>query len=131
VRTINVRVSVAKVIGLLEKKVVEMKASNATLEEQMKQKEKTEAAWVKGLVQAHVKSTPTSFNFNDRWNTPDGYFELEVNYLIKGKMLEPVVLAPRFNETEIRDVENTIRILKLSEDETVSASTYKNIVQYL
>jgi hypothetical protein len=128
-RSISVKVAKDKVIKALKAKIEES-AKNEKLNE------KNEAAY-KVALDKYQRSIIKDFakhleleNVNTRWNG-----QLEVTYKVeKGVELpkqpdwERVSVLGRY---EVQEIENAIRILEMSDEEFVSASTMKQIASYL
>ena len=133
--SINVKVPTKKVIASLEKRLVEMKESNKKAEVAAKEyntKQREYEAAVKAFVPTG-KTSDTNIRYGWRGDA-SRTVEVTVTYEVKRSEL-PV--APdrseveQFSQHTIREVEGAIRILKMTDEETVSASTFKAVSQYL
>lgn len=133
-KNISVKVPVAKVVAALEAKV---KASKAALAEIKKIRnahktahEKWEVAFAKAVVKA---GTITGANV-DRWYNPTKY-SVNVNVpegtVLPEKPEMPDLPVCDLGAADIEEAENAIRILKMTEDEYVSASVFKNLSRFL
>ena len=134
--SINVKVPTKKVIASLEKRLVEMKEANKNAEKLSKEyaaKEKEYEAAMKAFVPTG-KPTETTVRYG--WHRQDNARMVEVCVMYTVKRSELPVAPERyeceqFSQHTIRDVEGAIRILKMTDEETVSASTFKAVSQYL
>lgn len=133
--SINVKVPTKKVIASLEKRLVEMKESNKKAEVAAKEyntKQREYEAAVKAFVPT---GKPSDTNIRYGWrNDESRTVEVTVSYNVKRSELPAQPERPeceQFSQHTIREVENAIRILKMTDEETVSASTFKAVSQYL
>lgn len=133
--SINVKVPTKKVIASLEKRLVEMKESNKKAEVAVKEyhaKQREYEAAVKAFVPT---GKPTDVNIRWGWGRDDSRtVEVTASYTVKRSELPTQPERPeveQFGQHTIREVENAIRILKMTDEETVSASTFKAVSQYL
>lgn len=130
---ISVKISTAKMISALEKKVKELTASLAKEKSDLVTFEDKHEEWsiaVAELAHASGKIPVVASYSYDR--------KISLTYHGLGKIpaepRTPVSCRP-YNEItpekKIEEIENTIRILKMTDEETVSTSTFKAISQYL
>jgi hypothetical protein len=128
--SINVKVPTKKVIASLEKKLADIKAAEVAAA----QYEKDLAAW-KALVLAAVDGTwkVQDSDLRTRWNQTKP--TLTVTYEVP-----KALLAQKPKERQditgvergaISEIESAIRILKMTDEDTVSASTFKAVSKYL
>ena len=131
-RAISVKVATPKVIKALEAKLVEGKNAITNNEKKRKEYAKTEKVWAKqvaDLVFKHISKADVSANENWRGETnvnisiPSG--------LIKLPEKPSIELENELGRYEVQEIENAIRILKMTDEDTVNASTFKSIAQYL
>ena len=128
-RGINVKVAKAKVVKALKVKLDESVKNE-------KLNEKNEAAhkvaldkYQKSIIKDYAKHLEIE-NVCTRWNG-----QLEVSYKVaKGIELPKQPdweRLPVLGRYEVQEIENAIRILEMSDEEFVSASTMKQIASYL
>ncbi|NDB61846.1 hypothetical protein EB001_25910 [bacterium] len=118
-KSINVKIATTKVIKALETKLAQIqkdKANQATNEERYT---KAHEKWSKDVAKLALNAINKAENLsaNLRYN---GMINVEFN-LPKGAIDLPMV----------DEIENAIRILKMTDEETVSTSTYNSIARYL
>ena len=135
-KAINVKIATTKVIKALETKLAQIqkdKANQATNEAKF---EKAQEKWNKEVAKLamSVISKAEDLSANKRYNgiihvsfdLPAGSIELPD---------EPTKDFDTYHEWQYREmvdeIENAIRILKMTDDEVVSTSTYNAIAQYL
>jgi hypothetical protein len=128
-RAISVKVSTAKVIKALEDKLEAGK--NAIGNNENKRKAHTLA------LTEHYNSIMATYgdklvieNVSQRWNG-----QIEVSYKVNKDIEIPnapqLELEQELGRYEVQEIENAIRILKMTDEEVVNASTFKSIAQYL
>ena len=128
--SINVKVPTKKVIASLEKKLTDIKAAEVA----DAQYEKDFAAW-KALVVASVDGAwkVQNSDLRTRWNQNKP--TLEVTYEVpKALLAQKPKERGRITVEErkaISEIESAIRILKMTDEDTVSASTFKAVSKYL
>ena len=128
-RAINVKVATVKVIKGLEDKI----ANNAKVVAENKNKREahkvTLEKYHKQVVKDYAKDLEID-SINKRWSGT-----LEVNYKISKDAELPeapqLELERELASWEVDEIENAIRLLKMTDEETVNASTFKSIAQYL
>jgi hypothetical protein len=131
-RALSVKVATPKVIQALEAKLVAGKLAITNNEKKRKEYEKIEKAWAKevaDLVFKHISKAELSAHENYR-------NEVSVNITIPAGAIKlpekpSIDLEQELGRYEVTEIENAIRILKMTDEETVNASTFKTIAQYL
>jgi hypothetical protein len=131
-RAISVKVATSKVIKALEDKLVNGKNAIVSNEKKRKDYEKVEKAWAKevaDLVFKQISKAEVSAHEN---------YRNEVNVTITlpaGSIKLPekpsMDLEQELGRYEVQEIENAIRILKMTDEEFVNASTFKQVAQYL
>jgi hypothetical protein len=131
-KAISVKVSTAKVIKALEDKLDTGKKAIANNEKKRKDYEKVEKAYSKelaDLVFKHIAKAEVSAHENWRG-------ELNVNLQLPANTIKlpekpSIDLERELGQYEIQEIENAIRILKMTDEEVVNASTFNKVAQYL
>ena len=131
-RGVSVKVSTTKVIKALEDKLEAGTKAIANNEKMRKDYEKVEKAWAKEvaeLVFKHISKAEVSAHENYR-------NELNMNITLPSGTIKfpekpSMDLEQELGRYEVQEIENAIRILKMTDEETVNASTFKTIAQYL
>jgi hypothetical protein len=135
-KSINVKIATSKVIKALENKLAQIqkdKANQASNEEKF---EKAHDKWSKDVAKlalgaiskAEDLSASVRYNgmINVDFNLPKGAIELPA---------QPEKDFESLNDWQYREmvdeIENAIRILKMTDEEVVSTSTYNTIARYL
>ena len=135
-KSINVKIATSKVIKALENKLAQIqkdKANQATNEERYT---KAHEKWSKDVAKLALNAINKAENLsaNLRYN---GMINVDFN-LPKGAIELPAQPEKDFeslNDWQYREmvdeIENAIRILKMTDEEVVSTSTYNTIARYL
>ena len=135
-KAINVKIATTKVIKALETKLAQIqkdKANQATNEERYN---KAHEKWSKDVAKLALNAInkAESLSANLRYN---GMINVDFN-LPKGAIDlpdEPQKDFDTYHEWQYKEmvdeIENAIRILKMTDEETVSTSTYNAIARYL
>lgn len=131
-RAISVKVATTKVIKALEDKLDASKKAITNNEKKRKDYEKVEKAYAKEVADIVFKQiSKADVSAHENWRN-------EVNVTITlpaGSVKLPekpsIDLERELGQYEISEIENAIRILKMTDEETVNASTFKTIAQYL
>jgi hypothetical protein len=130
-RSVTVKVATSKVIKALEDKIannVKIEASNEKKQEAYKV---AQDKYFKTVLKEFKDSLTIDSISKHSWRN-----SLTVQYEIAGGAQlpdEPEIekLESELGQYEINEINNAIRILKMTDEEFVSTSTFKNIAQYL
>jgi hypothetical protein len=131
-RALSVKVATPKVIKALEAKLEAGTKAIANNEKKRKEYEKTEKVWAKEVADLVIKQiSKADVSASENWRG-----EVSVNFTIPtGTIKLPekpsIDLEQELGRYEVTEIENAIRILKMTDEETVNASTFKSIAQYL
>ena len=135
-KSINVKIATTKVITALETKLAQLKKDKANQKVNEEKYRKAHEKWRKDVAKLALsainKAEDLSANLryngsvNVDFNLPKGAIELPA---------EPEKDFESFHEWQYKEmvdeIENAIRILKMTDEETVSTSTYNTIARYL
>ena len=131
-RSISVKVSTAKVIKALETKLADSEKAIKNNEKLRKDYEKVVKAWNKEVAELATKHfAKAEVSANENWRG-----ELSIDFrLPAGTFPLPekpeLELEQELGRWEVQEIENAIRILKMTDEEVVNATTFKTIAQYL
>lgn len=135
-RAINVKIPTAKVIEALENKLAELQEEKETYPARRAQFEADFDVWKLTLAQMVDTTKIDSVQVNERRWSSKPEIDVLITYTIQAtkdipERPEPPA-NPGYREREMEDnIENALRILKMTEQTEVSASTYNSIAQYL
>ena len=135
-KAINVKIATTKVIKALETKLAEIKTDYANQEVNQEKHDKAVEKWQKevGKLALSAISKAEEVNANTRYNG-----EINVQFTLPKGTIELPAEPQRnfdtmhqwqFKET-CDEIENAIRILKMTDEEVVSTSTYNAVARYL
>ena len=131
-RALSVKVATPKVIAALQAKLEASAKAVVNNEKKKKEHEKALKAWAKEVAELAYKQlakAEVSAHTNYRNEA-----SISIN-LPAGAIVIPerptVELEKELGKYEIDEIENAIRILQMTDEETVNASTFKTIAQYL
>jgi hypothetical protein len=131
-RAISVKVATTKVIKALEDKLATGTKAITNNEKKRKDYDKVEKAWAKevaDLVFKNLSKAEVSAHENYR-------NEVNVNICLPAGSIKlpekpSMDLEQELARYEVQEIENAIRILKMTDEEFVNASTFKQVAQYL
>lgn len=135
-KSINVKIATTKVITALETKLAQLKKDKANLKVNEEKYNKAHEKWRKDVAKLALSAINKAedLSANVRYN---GSVNVDFN-LPKGAIdlpAEPEKDFESFHEWQYKEmvdeIENAIRILKMTDEETVSTSTYNTIARYL
>ena len=136
-RTLNVKIPTVKIIKALETRLAKLEADYTKQDENEAKFQKKLEAWKKDIGEWAIanfsKAQDLRTNYRP-WNkTLNVDFDIVVNE--KDFPAEPVKDYEQIHQHSYNDmkeeIENAIRILKMTDEESVSTSTYNSIARYL
>jgi len=136
-KAINVKIATTKVIKALETKLAQIKKQYAEQDALEAKYQKALEKWKKELLEFALgnikKATNVRTNFSSWSNKANIDFDIPLDGLDFPK--EPKrdfeQLHPHTYSEMVEEIENAIRILKMTDEEVVSTSTYNAIARYL
>jgi hypothetical protein len=136
-KAINVKIATPKVIKALETKLAELNKSWANQAENEAKYEKAREKWRKEVGKFAIANVAKAENFRTSyrsWNkTLNVDFDLTCNegdFPVEPQREFEQLHQHTYNEMK-EEIENAIRILKMTDEEVVSTSTYNAIARYL
>jgi hypothetical protein len=136
-KAISVKIATPKVIKALETKLAQLEKDYTSQEANEAKYKKAYEKWQKELVEYAVANIKKAENFRTNYrswnNTLNIDFDLTVSK--EGLPVEPEREFEQMGSHTYREmkqeIENAIRILKMTDEETVNTSTYNAIARYL
>lgn len=135
-RSINVKIPTKKVIDALETKLTELKENKVNQKINQEKYDKAVEKWQKEIGKLAVLHIAKAENIrtNVRYNGT-----VNIDFDLPAGTIEFPSQPERDFDTYhdwqykemVEEIENAIRILKLTDEETVSTSTYNSIAKYL
>lgn len=135
-KSIQVKIATTKVIKALETKLADLKKTQATQKTNEEKLSKAQEKWAKEVAKLALAQIAKAENLraNVRYN---GQINVDFD-LPKGVIdlpQEPEKDFETYNDWQYREmyeeIENAIRILKMTDEEVVNTSTYNAIARYL
>jgi hypothetical protein len=136
-KAISVKIPTQRVITALENKLAELEANYKTQDENEAKYQEAYKAWQKQLADFAIANFAKAENIRTNYRTWNK--TLNVDFDIVGSDKEfPVEPERNFEQlhrhtyTEMKEeMSNAIRILKMTDEEVVSTSTYNAVARYL
>jgi hypothetical protein len=135
-KAINVKIATVKVIKALEDKLEQLKKNKANEKENEAKYKKAQEKYQKevGKLALDKIAKATDLNTHTRWNN-----DVVINFTLPAGTIElPTEPQRDFEVVQdyvyremIEEIENAIRILKMTDEEVVSTSTYNSVARYL
>jgi len=136
-KAINVKIATTKVIKALETKLVEVKANYAKKDANEAKYRKAVEKWQKEVGKWAVGKIADAQNFRTNYRSWNNTLNVDFD-LITDKSDFPAEPEKDYEEIHahtyremVEEIENAIRILKMTDEEVVSTSTYNAIARYL
>ena len=136
-RTINVKIPTIKVINALETKLAQMKADYTKQDELEAKYQKAHEKWNKDVKAWAVKNFSKAENIRTSYRSWNSTMNVDFDISCDAKDFpqEPdrdfEIMTTHQYKDDVEEIENAVRILKLTDDEVVSTSTYNSIARYL
>jgi hypothetical protein len=134
-KSINVKVSTGKVVQALETALASRKKQIADWEKTQEDHKKKVTDWEKSVID-HIKSgkaKPTQVSEHRNWRNDTN--EAHIVIVLPASLTYPNSPdKPRelwSVETDIEELENAIALLKMTDEEYVSTSTYKGVARLI
>jgi len=136
-KPISVKIATAKVIKALEAKLAKTKADYAKQDEYEAKYKATKEAWQKALGAWAIENFSKAQDLRTNYRSYNKTLNVDFDIITDGNDFpkEPEkdyeeIHRHTYNEM-VEEMENAIRILKMTDEETVSTSTYNAIARYL
>ena len=131
-RGVSVKVATTKVIKALEDKLEAGTKAITNNEKKRKEYEKTEKAWAKEVSELAYKNiAKAEVSASENWR---GETNVNIQFAtgaVKFPEKPQIELENELGRYEVQEIENAIRILKMTDEETVNAATFNKLAQYL
>ncbi len=136
-KPISVKIATVKVIKALEEKLTQFKKDYLAQESLDKKYEKEQEAYKKALIEYALANAKLAQNFRTNYRNYQKCLNIDFDITVDESKLpkEPVrdytiIHSSEYNDT-VYEIENAVRILKMTDEEVVSTSTYNAIARYL
>jgi hypothetical protein len=136
-KAISVKIATPKVIKALETKLVELNTNYANQEANEAKYKKAYEKWQKEITAYAVSNIKKAENFRTNYRSWNNTLNIDYDLTVSEKDL-PKEPEKDFESISIynyreqkEEMQNAIRILKMTDEETVSTSTYQAVARYL
>ena len=136
-KAISVKIATPKVIKALEASLAKLEADYSSQEANEAKYEKARKAWQKELSDYAVANIKKAENFRTNYRSWNNTLNIDYDLTVAEKDLpkEPqrdfVVMHQHTYTDQKTEIENAIRILKMTDEEVVNTSTYNAVARYL
>ena len=136
-KAISVKIPTARVIKALEASLAKLEADYASQEANEAKYEKARKAWQKEISDYAVANIKKAENFRTNFRSWNNTLNIDYDLTVSEKDLpkEPeknyVTLHQHSYNEQKEEISNAIRILKMTDEETVNTSTYNAVARYL
>ena len=137
-RAITVKVSTPKVIKALEATLAKLELDWSSQEANEAKFEKAREAWRKEIQEFAIANIKKATNFRTSYRSYNNTLNIDYDIIIAKEKDMPVEPEREYeqmhshNYREMKeDITNALNILKMTDEETVNASTMKQIARYL
>jgi hypothetical protein len=137
-KAINVKIATSKVIKALEDKLVQIKKNYDNREGNEKRFEKAKEKWNKEVAELALTQISKAENmrvnfvrFNNSMINIDFDIPRHLVQLPAEPERERELMNPYEYQEAIEEIENALRILKMTDDKVINTSTYNSIAKYL
>jgi hypothetical protein len=133
----NVKISTSKIIDLLRKKASETSKQLAEIPVLEKKYKSAVEAWDKKAIASVPKTAKPSRVDTQiiRYGEWEGFVKIEVTHYVPVAKIGDYPERNAHSDYQLKqtlsELERTIKLLELTDDETVSASTYRNLAELL
>jgi len=136
-KAISVKIPTAKVIKALEAKLAQLEADYTKQDENEAKYQKAREKWSKELAKFAVAQISKAENIRTNYRSWNSTLNVDFDLILKeGEFpVEPQKDFEQIHQHSYREMkdemENAIRILKMTDEEVVNTSTYNAIARYL
>jgi translation initiation factor 2 beta subunit (eIF-2beta)/eIF-5 len=137
-RAITVKVATPKVIKALENRLAQLEKDYTSQEANEAKFEKAKEKWRKEVQEFAIANIKKATNFRSSYRHYNNTLNIDYDIIIANEKEMPVEperdfeIIHRHTYSEMKDdITNALTILKMTDEETVNASTMKQIARYL
>lgn len=136
-KAISVKIATPKVIKALETALAKLEKDYASQEANEAKYNKAHEKWVKELTDFAIANIKKAENFRTNFRSWNNTLNIDFDITVskEGLPTEPEKDYVTMHQSTYRDqkeeIENAIRILQMTDEETVNTSTYNAVARYL
>jgi hypothetical protein len=136
-KAISVKIATPKIIKALEASLAKLEADYASQEANEAKYEKARKVWQKEVIDYAVANIKKAENFRTNYRHWSNNLNIDFDLTVTEKEMpkEPekdfeTIHVHAYREQK-QEIENAIRILQMTDEETVNTSTYNAVARYL
>ena len=136
-KAISVKIATPKIIKALEASLAKLEADYASQEANEAKYEKARKVWQKEVIDYAVANIKKAENFRTNYRHWSNNLNIDFDLTVTEKEMpkEPekdfeTIHVHTYREQK-QEIENAIRILQMTDEETVNTSTYNAVARYL
>ncbi len=136
-KAISVKIPTQRVITALEKKLAELEVNWSSQEANEAKFEKAREKWRKELQDYAIAHIKKATNFRTSYRSYNNTLNIDFDLVVNEKEL-PIEPEREYEQLYVHtyremkeEMENAIRILKMTDEEVVNTSTYNAVARYL
>jgi hypothetical protein len=136
-KAISVKIATPKVIKALQDSLAKLEADYSAQEAKELAYNEAREKWKKELAEFAVANIKDAFNFRTNYRSYNNCLNIDFDITVAEAVLpiEPIREHELIRQHEYREqkeeISNAIRILQMTDEETVSTSTYQAVARYL
>jgi hypothetical protein len=136
-KAISVKIATPKVIKALETALAKLESDYSSQEANEAKYEKARKAWQKEISDYAIANIKKAENFRTNYRSWNNTLNIDYDLTVSEKDLpkEPqrdfVVMHQHTYNEQKEEMQNAIRILKMTDEEVVNTSTYNAVARYL
>jgi len=136
-KAISVKIATPKVIKALQTALAKLEADYTSQEANEAKYEKLRKAWQKEISEYAVANIKKAENFRTNYRSWNNTLNIDYDLTVSEKDLpsEPekdyVTMHQSTYREQKEEIQNAIRILQMTDEETVNTSTYNAVARYL
>ena len=135
--SMNIKVPTKRVITSLEERLENIKATKASEKINAEKYEATRAKWIKEITKLCIanvskgENVRVSVRYDGKVNIDFDLNTPTTNNFPEEPKRDYETITDYLYEQQVEEISNAIRILKMTDEETVSAATFKSVSKYL
>jgi len=136
-RAISVKVATPKVITALENKLAKVKNDYASQEQKEAEFDKLKKAWNEQVTKFAMDNVKDATNLRTNYRSWNNTLNIDYDIIVTEDKLpkEPekdfITMGKHTYDEICEDITNALSILRMTDEETVNATTMKSIAKYL
>ena len=137
-KAINVKIPTSKVIAGLEQALATLELDWANQATNEAKYEKAREVWHEALKEFAIANIKSAENFRTSYRSYNNKLNIDYDILVSAEKDMPVEPEREYEHMHIsnyreskKEISNAIRLLKMTDEEVVSTSTYNAIAEYL